>query len=69
MRDRRAGDAVTASLTAALAVGARLREALVLAAAASSVVAHKLGTTGVATVAEVAAVLAGACHRDPSTFG
>ena len=48
-----AGDAVTANLTAALAAGASLREALELANAAGSVVIHKLGTTGTATVAEL----------------
>ena len=49
-----AGDAVTANLTAALAAGAPLREALELANAAASVVLHKLGTTGTAMVAEIA---------------
>jgi len=48
-----AGDCVTANLTAALAAGAGLREALQLANAASSVVIHKLGTTGTASVAEI----------------
>jgi len=48
-----AGDAVTANLTAALAAGASLREALELANAAGSVVIHKLGTTGTATLAEL----------------
>jgi rfaE bifunctional protein kinase chain/domain len=48
-----AGDCVTANLTAALAAGASLREALQLASAASSVVIHKLGTTGTASVAEI----------------
>jgi bifunctional ADP-heptose synthase (sugar kinase/adenylyltransferase) len=48
-----AGDCVTANLTAALASGASLHEALQLANAASSVVIHKLGTTGTASVAEI----------------
>jgi rfaE bifunctional protein kinase chain/domain len=47
-----AGDCVTANLTAALASGASLREALQLANAAASIVVHKLGTTGTASVAE-----------------
>jgi rfaE bifunctional protein kinase chain/domain len=48
-----AGDAVSANLTVALACGASLREALELANAAASVVIHKLGTTGTASVAEL----------------
>ena len=48
-----AGDAVTASLAAALAGGAQLSEALDLANAAASVVIHKLGTTGTASVEEM----------------
>src|SRR6185436_9317138 len=48
-----AGDAVTANLTAALGSGATIREALELAMAAASIVIHKLGTTGVATVDEM----------------
>ena len=48
-----AGDAVSANLAAALAAGARMREALEIANAAASVVIHKLGTTGKASVAEV----------------
>ena len=49
-----AGDAVTANLTAALAAGASLREALELANAAASVVIHQLGTTGTASVGQIA---------------
>jgi rfaE bifunctional protein kinase chain/domain len=49
-----AGDAVTANLAAALASGASLRESIELAAVASSVVIHQLGTTGTATVADLA---------------
>jgi bifunctional ADP-heptose synthase (sugar kinase/adenylyltransferase) len=48
-----AGDAVSANLTVAIAAGASLREALELASAAASVVIHKLGTTGTATVLEL----------------
>ncbi|MBI4603000.1 MAG: carbohydrate kinase [Planctomycetes bacterium] len=53
-----AGDAVTASLAAALAAGASLREALALASAAASVVIHQLGTTGTATVDQIRALVA-----------
>jgi len=52
-----AGDSVTANLTAALAAGAQLREALELAAAASSHVIHQLGTTGTASVDEIEGLL------------
>jgi rfaE bifunctional protein kinase chain/domain len=52
-----AGDCVTANLTAALAGGAGLREALELANAAASVVIHKLGTTGTASIAEIGELL------------
>jgi rfaE bifunctional protein kinase chain/domain len=52
-----AGDAVMAMLTVALAAGASLQEALELANAAASVVIHKLGTTGTATVAEIREVM------------
>jgi bifunctional ADP-heptose synthase (sugar kinase/adenylyltransferase) len=48
-----AGDAVTANLTAALASGASMREAMELANAAASIVIHQLGTTGVATAEEL----------------
>lgn len=50
-----AGDSVTANLSASLAAGATLRESLEMAAIASSVVIHQLGTTGVATVADIGA--------------
>jgi rfaE bifunctional protein kinase chain/domain len=53
-----AGDAVTANLTAALASGATLPEALTLANAAASVVIHQLGTTGTASVEQIREVLA-----------
>jgi rfaE bifunctional protein kinase chain/domain len=52
-----AGDAVSANLTSALAAGATLREAMELANAAASVVVHKLGTTGTASVSELAELL------------
>ena len=55
-----AGDSVTANLTAALAAGASLAESLQMANAAASVVIHQLGTTGTASVAQIAAVLAAA---------
>jgi rfaE bifunctional protein kinase chain/domain len=45
-----AGDSVTANLATALAAGATLREAIELAAVASSHVIHQLGTTGTAGV-------------------
>ena len=48
-----AGDSVTANLTAALAAGSTLREAIELANAAASVVIHQLGTTGTASVAQI----------------
>jgi rfaE bifunctional protein kinase chain/domain len=52
-----AGDAVTANLTAALAAGCPLLEALTLANAAASIVIHQLGTTGTASVAQVEQLL------------
>jgi rfaE bifunctional protein kinase chain/domain len=52
-----AGDAVTANLAAALSAGAAPAEALELANAAASVVIHKLGTTGTASVAEIAGLI------------
>ena len=52
-----AGDAVLASLAAALAAGASPEESLELASAAASVVIHQLGTTGAATIAQIAEVL------------
>ncbi len=52
-----AGDAVTANLTAALAAGAKLTEAMELAMAAASVVIHQLGTTGTASVPQIRARL------------
>lgn len=52
-----AGDCVTANLTTALAAGATLSEALALANAGASVVIHQVGTTGSASVEQMAAVL------------
>jgi rfaE bifunctional protein kinase chain/domain len=53
-----AGDAVMANLTAALASGASPLEAIQLANAAASVVIHQLGTTGTATVKQIAGLTA-----------
>jgi rfaE bifunctional protein kinase chain/domain len=52
-----AGDAVTANLAAALAAGGDAREAMELAMAAASIVIHQLGTTGTASVAQIAGLL------------
>ncbi len=52
-----AGDSVSANLASALAAGATLREALEMANAAASVVVHKLGTTGTASVMELSKLL------------
>jgi bifunctional ADP-heptose synthase (sugar kinase/adenylyltransferase) len=52
-----AGDAVTANLTAALATGSSIREAIELANAAASVVIHQLGTTGTASVSQLREVV------------
>lgn len=52
-----AGDSVTANLTAALAAGATLQEAMELAMAAASLVIHQLGTTGTASVAQIREIL------------
>ncbi len=52
-----AGDAVAANLAVALASGADLREAMQLAMAAASLVIHQLGTTGTASVAQIAKLL------------
>lgn len=49
-----AGDAVTANLLAALAAGATATEAMQLAMAAAHTVVHQLGTTGAATVGDLA---------------
>jgi rfaE bifunctional protein kinase chain/domain len=52
-----AGDAVTANLTAALAAGASLAEAVMAANVAASLVIHQLGTTGTATREQIARLL------------
>jgi len=52
-----AGDSVTANLTATLASGATVQEACELSMAASSVVIHQLGTTGTATIPQIAGLL------------
>lgn len=52
-----AGDAVTANLAAAMSSGATQREAITLANAAASIVIHQLGTTGTASVAQMAELL------------
>jgi rfaE bifunctional protein kinase chain/domain len=57
-----AGDSVTANLALALAAGAGVREALELAALASSLVIHQLGTTGTASVAQMQALLPALAH-------
>lgn len=49
-----AGDAVTANLAAAIAAGALMEEALHFANAAASIVIHQLGTTGTASVNQLA---------------
>lgn len=54
-----AGDSVSANLGAALAAGAEVPEALALANAAASLVIHQVGTTGVATIEEMAALVVG----------
>jgi rfaE bifunctional protein kinase chain/domain len=52
-----AGDAVTANLAAALAAGATVKEAVELANVAASIVIHQLGTTGTASVPQIADLL------------
>jgi rfaE bifunctional protein kinase chain/domain len=49
-----AGDAVMANLVAALAAGASQKNGMELGMAAASIVIHQLGTTGTATIAELA---------------
>ncbi len=49
-----AGDSVTANLTAALAAGADLTQAMQIAMAAASLVIHQLGTTGTASPEQIA---------------
>jgi bifunctional ADP-heptose synthase (sugar kinase/adenylyltransferase) len=52
-----AGDSVSANLGAALAAGAEVAEAVTLANAAASHVIHQVGTTGVATVEDLRALV------------
>jgi rfaE bifunctional protein kinase chain/domain len=52
-----AGDSVTANLTAALAAGAAIDEAIEIAMAASSIVIHQLGTTGAASPPEIESLM------------
>jgi rfaE bifunctional protein kinase chain/domain len=52
-----AGDAVTANLTAALAAGASMAEAIVAANVAASLVIHQLGTTGTASREQITGLL------------
>ncbi len=52
-----AGDSVTSAVTAALACGASIHEALQIASIASSIVIHQLGTTGSASVGQISAAL------------
>jgi rfaE bifunctional protein kinase chain/domain len=52
-----AGDAVTANLVTSLAAGGSTLESVELARAAGSVVIHQLGTTGTASVQQLAATL------------
>jgi bifunctional ADP-heptose synthase (sugar kinase/adenylyltransferase) len=52
-----AGDSVTANLAAAMAAGASPQEALELAGAAASIVIHQLGTTGTASIRQIAETL------------
>ena len=52
-----AGDSVTANLTASLAAGATVCEAVEIANTAASFVIHQLGTTGTASVPQIAELL------------
>ena len=54
-----AGDSVSANLTMALAAGASTSEAMEIAMAAASIVIHKIGTTGTATLQEIGTLLFG----------
>ncbi|MGQ0635439.1 MAG: bifunctional heptose 7-phosphate kinase/heptose 1-phosphate adenyltransferase [Planctomycetaceae bacterium] len=57
-----AGDAVTANLVAALAAGAEISEAMELAMAAAWHVVHQIGTTGAASVEQLAQILREPAH-------
>jgi len=52
-----AGDSVTANLTAALAAGATIAEAVAFAIVSSSIVIHQLGTTGAASPTQIEALM------------
>jgi rfaE bifunctional protein kinase chain/domain len=52
-----AGDSVTANLTAALAAGATIPEALELSMLAASLVIHQLGTTGTASISQLSQLM------------
>jgi rfaE bifunctional protein kinase chain/domain len=52
-----AGDSVTANLAMALAAGGSAQEGITLANAAASIVIHQLGTTGTASVRQIAPLL------------
>jgi bifunctional ADP-heptose synthase (sugar kinase/adenylyltransferase) len=52
-----AGDSVTANLTAALAAGGSIEEAISFAITASSLVIHQLGSTGSATPADIESLM------------
>lgn len=52
-----AGDSVTANLAASMTAGASIEEAIEIAAAASSIVIHQLGTTGAASIPEIESLL------------
>ncbi len=52
-----AGDSVSANLTSAIAAGASISESVELANAAASIVIHKLGTTGTASIPELRSLL------------
>ncbi len=55
-----AGDSVSANLAMALAAGASVAETMEMAMAAASIVIHQIGTTGTATLPEIAELLFGA---------
>jgi bifunctional ADP-heptose synthase (sugar kinase/adenylyltransferase) len=63
-----AGDSVSANLASSVAAGASLREALEIANAGASVVVHKLGTTGTASVLEIEELLMAKSIRVSTPF-
>jgi rfaE bifunctional protein kinase chain/domain len=64
-----AGDSVTANLAAAYAAGTQLEEALELANAAASVVIHQVGTTGTASIGQLAEYFRGGRSDSTSSVG